>query len=56
MNKIQLPPEERVRQVVATMAIENMNLKEDFIQELLKVANHEKTSEELLNEVIAKYV
>jgi len=37
------------------MAIENMHLSKDFITELVKVANGEKTSEELRQEVIRKY-
>ena len=41
-----------VQQVVATMAIENMYLSPDFIEELLKVSRGEKTSEELRQEVI----
>ena len=47
---------EEVREIVATMAIENMYLKKDFVIELLKVANGEKTSEELRQEVIRKHV
>lgn len=41
--------------VVATMAIEEMYLSEEFVSELIKVANGEKTSEELRREVIKKY-
>lgn len=41
--------------VVATMAIEEMYLSEEFVSELIKVANGEKTSEELRQEVIKKY-
>ena len=44
-----------VRNVAATMAIENMHLSKEFILELLKVANGEKTSDELRQEVIRKY-
>lgn len=44
-----------VRNVVATMAIEEMYLSEEFVSELIKVANGEKTSEELRQEVIKKY-
>ena len=43
------------RQVVATMAIENMYLSKDFINELIKVARGEKTSEELRQEVILRH-
>lgn len=44
-----------IRNVAATMAIENMHLSEAFIEELVKVANGEKTSEQLRQEVIRKY-
>ena len=44
-----------IRNVAATMAIENMYLSKSFVQELIKVANGEKTSEELRQEVIKKY-
>ncbi len=44
-----------IRNVAATMAIENMYLSKAFVEELLRVANGEKTSEELRQEVIRKY-
>lgn len=44
-----------VKDVVATMAIENMYLNKTFVKELIKVANGEKTSEQLRQEVICKY-
>ncbi len=44
-----------IKDVVATMAIENMYLSKDFIKELIKVSNGEKTSEQLRQEVINKY-
>ena len=44
-----------VRNVVATMAIEGMYFDEDFIKEMLKVANGEKTSEEMIEEIKKKY-
>ena len=44
-----------VQYVVATMAIENIYLSNDFIRELLKVSRGEKTSEELRQEVIKQY-
>ena len=37
------------------MAIENMYLDEEFVNKLIKVSNGEMTSEELRQEVIAKY-
>lgn len=45
----------QVRDVVATMAIEDMYLSREFVEELIKVANGEKTSEQLRQEVINKY-
>ena len=44
-----------VRNVVATMAIEDMYLSREFVNELMKVANGERTSESLRQEVIKKY-
>ena len=44
-----------IKNVVATMAIENMYLSEAFVEELVKVAYGEKTSEQLRQEVIRKY-
>ena len=44
-----------IKKVVATMAIEDMYLSKAFVEELIKVANGEKTSEELRQEVIRKY-
>lgn len=46
----------KLQNVVATMAIENMYLSKEFVEELIKVSNGEKTSEELRQEVIKKYV
>lgn len=46
---------ESVRDVVATMAVEGMYLSKDSIEELIKVAEGKKTSEELRQEVIRKY-
>lgn len=45
----------RVKNVVATMALENMYLSKDFIDELLKVSKGEKSSEQLRQEVLSKY-
>lgn len=44
-----------IRNVAATMAIENMYLSKAFVEELIRVSNGEKTSEELRQEVIHKY-
>lgn len=45
----------QVRNVVATMAIEDMYLSKEFVNELLKVSKGEKTSEQLRQEVLKKY-
>ena len=37
------------------LGIENMYVSEDFVTELLKVANEEKSSEDLRQEVIKRY-
>jgi len=50
-----LPPHDMVRQVVATMAVEDMYLSKDFIEKLEKIANGELSSEEVRQEVIKKY-
>jgi len=44
-----------VKKVAATMAVEDMALSKEFVNELMKVANGEKTSEELRQEVIKKH-
>jgi predicted nucleic acid-binding protein len=45
----------QLAQVIASMAIEEMYFSEEFIKELLKVSNGEKTTEELRREIIEKY-
>lgn len=50
-----LPPHDMVRQVVATMAVEDMYLSKEFIEKLEKIANGELSSEEVRQEVIKKY-
>lgn len=45
----------RVTDVVATMAIEDMYLSREFVDELVMVANGKRTSESLRQEVIKKY-
>ena len=47
---------QKLRDTVATMALEGMYLEEDFIKELIKVSNGEKTYDELRQEIIKKYV
>ena len=49
------PENRRVAQVAASLAIENMYLDEEFLNELVKAANGKKTYEELRQEVIKKY-
>ncbi|MBF0996810.1 MAG: antitoxin VbhA family protein [Lachnospiraceae bacterium] len=44
-----------VRNVVSTMALEEMYLDEDFINELLKVSKGEKTTEQLIEEIKHEY-
>ncbi len=44
-----------VAQAVSSMAIEEMYVSTEFVLELIKVANGEKSSEELRQEVIKKY-
>ena len=45
----------QLKNVLGSMAIENMYLDETFINEMIKVDNGEKSSEELRQEVIAEY-
>ena len=45
----------QLAQVIASMAIEEMYVSGDFVQELLTVSKGEKTTEELRQEVIKKY-
>jgi len=44
-----------VRDAVANLACSGMYVDEEFIKELLKVANGEKSSEQLLEEVRQRY-
>ena len=49
-------PENRdIRDVCATLAIENMYLPKEFIEEVMKVDRGEKTGEELRQEIIREY-
>lgn len=54
--EIKFEPEMQVKQVIATLEIENMFIDEEFKSKLLKVAKGELTSEQLRQEVIANYV
>lgn len=44
-----------VKNVAATMAVEDMPLSREFVAELVKVATGKRTSESLRQEVIKKY-
>lgn len=44
-----------IKQVVSSMAIEDMYLRKEFVVELIKVAKGEKSSEQLRQEVIRKH-
>ena len=46
---------QELKRVSATMAIENMFLSKDFINEMVKVSSGEKTTDELRKEIIRKY-
>lgn len=46
---------QNIQNVVSTMKFENMNLDKDFINELIKVSNGEKTSEQLRQKVMGEY-
>lgn len=50
-----LSPQDTVRQVAATMAIEDMYFTKDFIEKMLKVANGELSSEDVRQELIEEY-
>ena len=45
----------KVKNVAATMAIEGMYFKKDFIKNMVKVANGEISSEDMRRAVIKKY-
>ena len=44
-----------LKSVVATMAIEDMYFDEAFINEMIKVSRGEKTTEDLIQEIILEY-
>lgn len=45
----------QVRDVVATMAIEDMYLSKEFVLKMIEVAEGKRTSEEIIEEIISKY-
>ena len=51
----QMVKNREIKNVVATMAIEDMYFSEDFLNEIVKISKGEKTFEELRQEVIKKY-
>lgn len=53
--KNNLSPEDMVRQVVATLAIEDMYVSEEFKKELLLVAQKKKSADDLIAELDKKY-
>lgn len=56
MNRvINVQPAMKVKQVMATMAIEDMFFSKDFVDKMLKVAEGKLSSEQVRQEVIKKY-
>lgn len=45
----------QLRRAVSSLALEEMYVDDDFLNEMIKVSNGEKSSEELRQEVIKKY-
>lgn len=54
-NQSVISPASAVRQVLATMAIEDMYFSNDFVDEMLKVANGELSTEQVREAVLKKY-
>ena len=44
-----------IKKVAASMAIENMFFDEDFIQEMIKVSKGEKSTADIIKEIIKEY-
>ena len=55
MGDIKMSAEGRVVQVAATLAVENMYMSKEFLNELLLVSKGEKSSKDLLAELDKKY-
>ena len=55
MAKIEMTAKNKVVQVAATLAIENMYISEKFRDELLLVAQNKKSSKDVLAELDRKY-
>lgn len=47
--------EEQIKQVAATMSIENMPLTKEAYENLYAIANGSKTTEEVITEITTKY-
>lgn len=45
----------QLRRAVSSLALEEMYVDDDFLNEMIKVSNGKKSSEELRQEVIKKY-
>ena len=45
----------KLADAMASLAIENMYVSEDYVKELIKVQNGEKTYDQLVQEVIREY-
>ncbi len=45
-----------IKNVVTTMALEGMYLRKEFINDLIKVSNGEKTSDEVRKEIVKRHV
>lgn len=50
-----ISPASKVKNVLSSMAIEDMHFSNDFIEKMIKVANKKLTSEELRQEVLKQY-
>lgn len=55
MGRIEMTAKNKVVQVAATLAIENMYISERFRDELLLVAQNKKSSKDVLAELDRKY-
>ena len=55
-TKMDISPASTVRQVLATMAIEDMYFPSEFVEKMLKVANGELSTEQVREAVLKKYV
>ena len=56
LDSVDISPVSRVRQVLATMAIEDMYFSSEFVNEMVKAANGELSTEQVREMVLEKYV